>query len=279
MLPRPMMFGLCRAAAALLYLMAGKTVKSRICANMQDVMPDKNKRQLKAYCKNYISNVVMSLYEIMIDSSSLDTHPQNVFSVHGERHLEAALKLGRGVIVYTPHVGNFFYYYWYLAQKYRCLTVATGSSPELRPLYLKFQEMGCEGLDYDSTPPIELLRKLRKHLAGNGIVFILGDFYRPAFPRSTFFGRMTRMPEGAAMLSIEYGAPVVPFSGRRLNGEHHKLVFEQPLRLYELYDRSQRERASRHLSLFMEKVICRHPEQWFYWFNMDERWESSSETG
>jgi KDO2-lipid IV(A) lauroyltransferase len=138
---------------------------------------------------------------------------------------------------------------------------------------MKFYEMGCDGLDYDNTPPLEMLRSLKKHLANNGIVFILGDFWRPAFPLSEFFGRLTRSPEGAAMLSIEQRVPVVPFYGGRLKGFTHRLVFERPMFLYEQYQRSQRSEATNQLNRFMEQVICCHPDQWFYWFNADERWE------
>ncbi|WP_248925587.1 lysophospholipid acyltransferase family protein [Paenibacillus hamazuiensis] len=272
-LPRPVTLALLHFAALLLYMLAGSRIIGRIAANMKDLLPQRREAGIRRYTRQYLANVVISLYEILIDSQRLSETGAGRFIVRGEQYLRDVLREGRGAIVFTPHTGNFFYYYWYLTKSYNCLTVATGGSPELRPLYEKFQAMGCPGLDYDSVPPLELLRRLKKHLEAGGIVFLLGDFWRPAFPLSEMFGRTTRSPEGAALLSIEQKAAVIPFYGRRVHGFTHELVFESPLPLYERFTRKQRGEATRLLNRFMEKVIRLHPEQWFYWFNAEERWE------
>ncbi|UUZ79261.1 hypothetical protein LJK88_29220 [Paenibacillus sp. P26] len=140
-------------------------------------------------------------------------------------------------------------------------------------MYLKFLNLGCPGLDYDNTPPLELYRRLKKHLAAGGVVFLLGDFWRPSFPVSRFFGRRTRTPEGAAMLAIEQQVPVVPFYGFRERGFRHRLIFKEPLYLYSSFTRATRTDAANLLNRFMERVIRERPEGWFYWFNAEERWE------
>lgn len=274
LLPRSLMLLLCQCIGILLYYAAGRRLKERILDNLREALGgEERESQLRRYQRRYFQNVVITMYEIVLDSIRLPKSEAWRFRVDGEERLHEALRQGRGAIVYTPHSGNFFYYYWYLCRKYPCLTVATGGSSELRPLYDLFERMGCPGLDYDSTPPLELLRKLKKHLAGNGVVFILGDFYRPSFPLSRMFGKSTRTPDGAASISIEQQVPVIPFYGRREKGFTHRLTFEQPLHLYEIYERKQRSIATLQLNSFMEQVIRSCPDQWFYWFNADERWE------
>lgn len=276
-LPRFVMLWSCSAAALLLYMLSGKGLRSRVQGNMRDLLDERSERKLSQWSHRFYRNVVLALYEILLESRRLEGSAGWRFKVEGEHRLKEALQLGRGAIVYTPHVGNFFYYYWYLCRHYSCLTVATGGSPELRPLYLKFLNLGCPGLDYDSTPPLELYRRLKKHLASGGVVFLLGDFWRPAFPASRFFGRRTRMPEGAAMLSIEQEVPVIPFYGYRERGFKHRLLFEEPLHLYSSFTRATRTDATNVLNRFMERVIRQQPDAWFYWFNAEERWEKDPE--
>jgi phosphatidylinositol dimannoside acyltransferase len=276
-LPGSFLLFLCRASAFMLYGLAGKNIKRTVLSNMSDLLPGRTPRELQRYRYRYFENIVITLYELLMESFGLEESAARRFQVEGEEHLSEALRRGRGAIVYTPHVGNFFYYYWYLCQNYSCLTVVTAGSPELRPLYLTFQPMGCTGLDYDETPPLELFRKLRRHLQAGGVVFLLGDFWRPSFPRSRFFGRVTRTPDGAATLSIDQLAPVIPFYGWREQGFTHRLRFEPALHLYASYSKATRSDATKVLNRFMERVIRERPEEWFYWFNAQERWEEEQE--
>lgn len=271
--PKPVLYQICRIAGMLLYLLAGAGLRERIRSNMKDLLPACSNKAVVKDMKAYYGNLAVTLYEILLGSYQLEHAISPKLTILGEENLQEALKQGKGAIVYAPHMGNFFYYYWYLSQHYDCLTIATAGSEELRPLYMKFKDMGCKGLDYDATPPLEMIRTLKKHLAAGGVVFILGDFWRPSFPQSQFFGRITRTPEGAAHLALENKVPIIPFYGYRDKGFQHKLVFEPAICLDERFSRTQRSEANHLLNLFMEKAIREAPSNWFYWFNAEERWE------
>ncbi len=219
-------------------------------------------------------NLCATMYELLIDSPAAQPNKSKPrFTSEGEAFLKQALSQGKGAIIFTPHTGNFFYYYWHLSQKISLHDVATAQSQELRPIYLRFEQMGCKGLDYDITPPLQMMRKLRGHLQENGVVLLLGDFYRPNFPPSTLFGKPTRSPMGAAVLALEQQAPVIPFYGCRSDGFNHKLVFGKPLHLHEEFERHQRSEATNRLNKTLEDAIALVPDQWFYWFNAEERWQ------
>jgi len=271
-LPSFMVLLLCRMAGRLLYLLDGDSRK-QILNNMHDVLGKKGQRRVTGICLKYYINLFITLYEILVESDTLEVTIEQKFKIEGESCLKAALSLNKGAILYTPHLGNFFYYYWYLSKKFNCLTVVTAGSPELRPLYLKFQELGCRGLDYDATPPLVLMRALRAHLKENGVVLLMGDFWRPNFPPSVFFGRRSRSPGGAAALALENQVPVVPFFGQRVRGFRHRLFFGPPVLLHKEFERHQRNEAVNRLNRFLERVISGVPDQWFYWFNVHERWE------
>ncbi|QRG68718.1 lysophospholipid acyltransferase family protein [Brevibacillus choshinensis] len=276
-IPKPFLLALFSLAAHLLARFGGQ-VSQRIKDNMTAVL-GKN-APVEHLRRQYFYQVCLTLYELLFVSMRLPSQGEKRFCLTGEKHLQSALGAGRGAILYAPHMGNFFFAYWLLSQRYPCLAVVTARSEELRPLYLMMQELGCTGLDYDETPPLLLLKKLRKHLSQNGVVFLLGDFSRPGFPAGSLFGRKTPLPHGAASLALHGKATVIPFYCRRLKGFTHLCVFQPPLLLHEQFRTDQVAEAMEQLYPFLEDFVRAVPEQWLYWFNVDERWtteEHSSE--
>ncbi|WNR42271.1 lysophospholipid acyltransferase family protein [Paenibacillus roseipurpureus] len=272
---------LCIGVAHVVYVFCRRGFLMRVESNLVDLLGPMPSRKLRKILKGYMQNVIFTLYEILV---GVDGTRIPHFELEGDENIQEAQRIaaGKGFILYTPHSGNFFLYYRYFAHRFDCLTVASAGSSELRPIYLKFAEMGCKGLDYDSVPPLQLYRALRKHLLDGGIVFLLGDFWRPNFPLSTLFGRTTRTPEGTAMLALDEGIPVVPFYGYRVHGFEHRLVAEAPLLLradssfVPKGPRAARAEANVVLNAFMEQVIRAQPESWFYWWNVHERWEEQA---
>ncbi|MFC0214700.1 lysophospholipid acyltransferase family protein [Paenibacillus chartarius] len=279
-LPPRLLEAVLASAGRLVYRMLGAKTRSAIETNMRNMLGAEASGYVPGFARTYMANVAVTMYELLIGVYGLPRLRERgrlagKFGVEGEHRLEEALQAGKGAIVYTPHTGNFFYAYWYLSQRYDCLTVATAQSPELHPIYMKFKELGCRGFDYDITPPIELIRSLRRHVAGGGVVFLLGDFYRPAFPKTEWFGRPTRAPEGAALLGIEQKVPIVPLHASRMKGLRHRLRFGVPLMLHERFGRHERAAATIALNAELERIIRADPTQWFYWFNANERWEEA----
>lgn len=275
-LPRQFSVWVCKLFAKLLIIFAPE-LKNKVITNFQEIFPNEYPgNEVKAICQEYFQNLFLTIFEILIYSREINTL-DHYLEVEGENHMLEALKQGRGVILYAPHVGNFFYYYYHLSQHYPSLTVATALDEQLHNIYLIFHRLGCLGLDYDSTNKWELLTKLKKHLAQNGVLLLMGDFWRQEFPPTMMFGRSTRLPRGAAALALDLKVPVVPFYGFRMKGFYHKIVFQEPIYLSDHYLKNQKAEATSYLNGFLEKIIKKVPTQWFYWFNCDERWENNSQ--
>ncbi|NPV91857.1 MAG: lipid A biosynthesis acyltransferase [Firmicutes bacterium] len=272
MLPRPLTL-VCLSIAGRLIYTASPGFRRRVEANMRDLLEDKRPAEIAGFCRAYFQNLAVSLYEILIESDQLESSADWRFELEGENYLQEALGLGRGAILFSPHLGNFFFYYWYFSTRYPCLAVVTAGSRELRPIYQLYHDMGCRGLDYDEASPMELWKTLSGHLRDNGVVLLLGDFWRRSFPKTTFFGRVSRSPNGTAALAFANQVPVIPFYGWRTKGFKHRLVLEPSRLLYERYPKNQRIEATGELNTFLETTIRRVPSQWFYWFNIHERWE------
>lgn len=275
LLPRPLIRFIIWTGGLIIYH-AGSRTRRQIQKNMAEILTNTTHKTIRKYARNYFHTLVYTIYEILFESGILHRIKDWKFHCIGEEHLEKALRLGRGAILFAPHMGNFFFYYWYLSKKYPCLTVASGGSQILRPFYQQFQALGCQGLDYDNTHPLELMRLLRKHLNNNGVVLLLGDFWRPNFPEATLFGHTTKSPIGTAALALDLRVPVLPFYGWHDHGFHHQMVLAKPVFLYMMYGRQQRAEAVEALNRILENMIRKVPGQWFYWFNIHEHLKADS---
>jgi KDO2-lipid IV(A) lauroyltransferase len=278
-LPRPVAFVLVTAIGWGVFLVARRT-RATIIRNVHTLLPHLRPVHRVRFCLRYIVHECLTVYEQTIEyRRGLAAHGGVRFQVDGLPHLEAAFAQGRGVIVYTPHIGNYFYSYWWLAQRYRCATVVTAGrlkNRSLRRLFLGFRRLGLRGLNYDEVPPLALTLKLRQHLQGNGLVFLVGDFSRPTFFETTLFGKPARIPAGAVALSLRLRVPIVPFAGTRDSWSSHRMLFKPPLHLYERYGSAQRDEAMGEVARLLEQLILEAPHQWLYWFNVHERWTAEA---
>lgn len=282
-LPQPVMFTLVTAAGLTAFALAGRT-RRRILRNMRALLPEVSSPRRVWLCARYFVQECLTIYEQAVEyhrgllgRGTGGAHARVTFDIDGLDHLDAALARGRGAIVLTPHVGNYFYFFWWLSQRHECLTVATMGSPEIRPLYLGFEALGLDGFDYDADPPLVIVRQLRALLARGGVAFLMGDFARPGFPRSTLLGRPSEFAAGPVALALETGAPVVPLMGKRVRWRRHRMTFGAPLDLAARYAPRQRHEALDETVRAMERAIREAPDQWLYWFNIDERWRRCTE--
>jgi KDO2-lipid IV(A) lauroyltransferase len=282
-LPQPVTFCIATTAGYAAFALAGRT-RQRIMRNMAELLPGTSRAQRWRLSARYFVQECLTIYEQGIEyrrgllgRGVGGASGRVAFEVEGLEHLDAALAKGRGAIVVTPHVGNYFYFYWWLSSRHTCLTVATMGSPEIRPLYLGFEALGLRGFDYDNDAPLTIVRQLRKLLGENGVVFLMGDFARPGFPQGTLLGKPSGFPAGPASLALESGAPLVPLAGKRLSWRRHRMAFMPALDLAGRYRPDEKFLALDEIARVMETIIRDAPDQWLYWFNVDERWRACTE--
>jgi KDO2-lipid IV(A) lauroyltransferase len=182
---------------------------------------------------------------------------------------------GRGVLVLTGHFGNF--------------EVATAAAiaqfPEARgkfffvrrpfkPKWLddliirRFVAAGFGILAKSSS-----LDGLLDRLAAGDLIVV--PFDQHAGPRDgvrvDFFGHPAGTFKSLAVIAQSIGAPVVPASAWREADGTHVLRFEEPLALVELEDVSEEiRRNTRAFNAALERMILRHPEQWWW---VHRRWK------
>lgn len=196
-------------------------------------------------------------------------------------NVEAILRVyeqGRGVLILTGHLGN-----WEIA------TVAgLAQLPQYRgQLHVLRRSLSPGWLDrlvtrrfrrggFGVLPKQGALDRILERLAaGDAVVFVLDQYaHGRDGVQVDFFGEPTGTMRSLAILSRSTGIPVVPVSAWRETDGRHVLRFEEPLPTLPCNDPNEGIRINtRAYNATLERLILRHPEQWFW---VHRRWKNPS---
>ncbi len=186
----------------------------------------------------------------------------NVYVAH-EEYLQEALKLGKGAIIFSAHLGPFEYMArWFTAHGYSVVIPIERLKDE-RLLRLVVDLRCGSGINYVPLGGSAPLRTIMQALRNNQVVLITAD--RAVEGESVvrdFFGAPARLPIGPVNLSLRTGAPLLGAFGWRSSNYRVTGTFV-PLTLT-LTDeqRKQADVVEGALIERMEEVIRAHPEQW-----------------
>jgi predicted LPLAT superfamily acyltransferase len=204
-------------------------------------------------------------------------------SIHGLEQLDAALKLGRGALLLSAHLGSF-----------DALRVLSLRNPHvtIRILLDVGQGAGITTLlnalnprlaetiiDARRTGP-ELVLEMQHALAGNAVVSTLADRLRPGNPAvaADFLGSKAPFPASPWLFASALQVPVVIAFGLFRGGNRYELHFE---RFDVSLPRDRRQRAAA-----LAEVVQRFAGRLehftrlapYNWFNLYDFWESSIAT-
>jgi len=189
----------------------------------------------------------------------------------GEENLREALAAGRGVVLFTGHVGN-----WEICGQalgvagYRVHPIVQEQANDR--FYAVIDRLRREAGLRPITRGFSL-REMLKALREGGCVSIMPDqdaggsgIFVP------FFGRPASTPRGIVVVARLSGAPVVPMFIHRQRPGYHVLRFYPPLALKWTANRDEDVRVNlARMNAFLEEVIKERPEEWLW---MHKRWRT-----
>jgi KDO2-lipid IV(A) lauroyltransferase len=198
------------------------------------------------------------------------------FPVEGIGELRSALAAGRGVIAFTPHLGN-----WELFGA--CMAVRLGqlnalarpvNNPGVRRYTTRLRrQFGIEVLSTRKgvRPMIRALRR------GETLAVLIDQHVNRAFVPATFFGRPAATTAVVAALALRLDAPVVAsYSVRQGHSFRHRGQIEGPIELVRTGDREADVLANtQRFNDLLEQAVRRHPEQWLW---THRRWKLADRT-
>jgi len=186
-------------------------------------------------------------------------------SSEGVERVHEAIDEGRGAIVVSAHLGNWDVVASWAARLrgFRVMAVTEALRPKrLMDLFTRHrEELGISVVTLEDGT--EALRKLRKHLEGNGVVAIVAD--RDLSGKGVkveMFGRPLQLPAGPAYLSLVTGAPIVCISSVSYGGRWRFRVGEY-LRTEPTGDRRADIQAlTEAMASELERAISAFPTEW-----------------
>jgi len=193
----------------------------------------------------------------------------------GAEHLSAGLAAGRGLILVTPHLGNWEYMAARVALEGFPLSVIGRDSANpavAREVTTLRRSGGVEVLSKARS-----LRQALNALQENRILGILPDQHAgvSGMPLE-FFGRRTPMHPIPALLARRTGASLLAGCATRNAKNELCAVIGPPLRVSRTADRKTDVAVGmRELVDAMERQIRRHPDQWLW---MHKRFRDSDES-
>jgi len=187
----------------------------------------------------------------------------NLIDAKGVEHLEQALALGKGVILFSAHFGPFNYLAQWISIKGYHVVIPVEDLKDKRTLDLTLQLRNSQGVQFLPLGGSAPMRTMIKALRNNQIVLITADRAVEGESREkVFFGEPARLPIGPVALSQRTGAALVGACGWYTSRTHIEGKFV-PLTL-ELTEDERNNTDTVMLTLInkLEKYIKPYPEQW-----------------
>ena len=249
-----------------------------VLANLRRVFAGRtSEAEIARIARAHYAHAARSLAELIRFALLDGERRRALVRVENAEAMLGAARRGKGILVLTGHFGN-----WEIA------TVAgIASFPQYRgrfhfvrrplaPRWLdrliagRFRRAGL-GL----LPKRGALDRILDRLAANdAVVFVLDQHAGGRDGVSVdFFGTPAWTFRSLALVALASGAPVVPAASWREPDGRHVLRFEEPLATIEEGDPDEVvRRNTRAYNEALERLVLRHPEQWFW---MHRRWKEA----
>jgi len=261
-LPLNIQYRLAETIGDLLFFLA-RRVRKNIYANITIVLGRKTdkitiERTVRKVFRNYMKFFLEVFRLPLLSKEDID----KITSAHGREHIEKALKRGKGVIVFSAHLGNWEYAAIVALRPYPTNVVMENLSyRKMFDFFRKIRE--AKGI---RTIPLNRYAGIlcEKALERNEIVAYPGerDIQKTGIPVN-FFGRVTQIPRGTAFLASLTGAQVLPVYLVRKKDNSFECIIGPPVDLKTSGDREKDLLTNTQIiANVLENIIRRYPDQW-----------------
>ena len=194
----------------------------------------------------------------------------------GLENMDNALKLGKGILGLTAHLGNWELGGIVMAQKGYPINAVIWEHKDKRIRELFTYQRQRKGI---KVIPLGIaLRRCFEALKNNEIVAMLGDRDFSEYGSKTkinFLGKDFLVPRGPATLALRTQAVIVPGFTIREKDNSYTLYIEKPIKYSPTgdYDKDVLKLTQKIMEV-IEKYIRKYPEQWFVF---REFWEQQKQ--
>lgn len=228
---------------------------------------------IDAIARGCLRNFFRSCVEIGAAIKSTDQEMRAGIPLVGRENIDAALAKGKGVLLLSAHLGNFFLIGSRLAIEGIPTFVLVnqprdGRFAELMDAY----RLQVRQKTIHARPRRMALQELNDVLRRNQVVVMIADEYRKGSGiEVSLFGRAVIARRGPVTVALRTGAAVVPACMVRQPDDTLKLIVEPELQLERTAKGKWQIRENTILiTQWLERTVRAHPDQW-NWMNIG-RW-------
>lgn len=274
-LPHRLLRVLALLGGTLAWLVA-RNARKQATANMLHVLGTQvlttraGRKQLRRTVRGMFQNSVWNYLEAF---SLPHIHAETIvdsLEVAGIEHLDAALALGKGVILVSAHIGPFDYLAQWLAIKGYSVTIPVEHLKDARMLDLMLKLRRSHGINFIPLGGSAPMRTILSALKKNSIVLITGDrAVQGESVEKPFFGSPARLPLGPVTLAQRTGAALVSGFGWQKTAVPRSIASKpfggQIVPISLALPQDQRTNIDILMNCIIETLehfISAHPEQW-----------------
>lgn len=237
--------------------------------NLRAAFPEEKPETIQAWTRGVWSELGASVWEFarlgVLSTEEFDREVRVV----GAEHLRVAHAQGKGVVLFTGHLGNWEYTSWATARAgFPTAVIARRmKNPFVNDWITALRERsGCEILMHKNA-----VRESFRHLSSGGLLGMLFDQRITAGGLQVpFFGRPAHTTGLPALVALRLGCPILPVRSWRENG---RLTVEMnpPLPIEPGPSTPERvDAVTRQMTAVLEGWIRERPTQWLW---IHDRWK------
>lgn len=245
--------------------------KNIILYNLRIAFPKSPSNYLKYLVKKNIQHMCKGALEVLWIIRLNPNAQRKLYQIKGKQNLENVLKLHKGAIIVSAHLGNFpFLGRIFSLEGYKTFYILRKMRDEKFNQIFKYFCYRQEIIPIYTEPIGQCIKKSIEALR-KGDVLILHtdqDVYTENKIFVNFFNIPTPTPPGVIMLAQKTGASIIPTFIVR-EGLKHKVIIEPPIEVPEVISKNIAKEVLSTLNRKLEGYIRKYPEQWG-WLN--RRW-------
>lgn len=228
---------------------------------------DKNSKEVKRIVQkifiNWFFNVIDFLKLLIIPKEKLKNRVETV----GLENLDNALKKGKGVVIFTAHLGNFEWGACKVALEGYKIWGTSALRPYKRTNNFFESRRISKGV---KTFYVNNLIHIFKILKNNEIIAIPTDWDSQGSAKQyDFFGKKAYIPSGPVEIAMKSGAPLIPSFICRKSKYNHFHVIEEPIELETEGDKKELVAINTQKMIkVLEKYIREDIDQWEMFHNI-----------
>jgi KDO2-lipid IV(A) lauroyltransferase len=229
-----------------------------------------NDQESKKLIKKVYKNLGYDFAEFLMEDNFSAEEIDQMVDFEGLDYLDQALAEGRGVILYTAHLGNWEFLGAVLALKgYKINSIAREQNNSL--FDQKINQIR-RGIGIGIIPKGLAVRQAFKKLKDNQIVAILGDQdARSTGWKLKFFERDASTYAGAVQFAQRTGAPIVPAFFHRRGWLQHELKCYPPRKITSDASEADLKTELQSLLKLTEEEIRKEAADWMW---LHKRWKT-----